>query len=846
MISLIENEELQQRKEAIDKVSTGTFILKYWVGVPYRGIVTNNTGKYYKILYEDNDEEELNHTEVIKYEKKNRAEGRMTGEIGQRMRLMKPLGNWLITANDSERLWPFYYSEDTDTLYRSYRKNWHNNEEYYYDCHMIADNDTYNYVPDGNVDKLPEDATPTDVMDTEEGWRISQHHPVQNKQQNTARNENFTDYLMSQKEHITQYYTQIDFDTSPITIYKLLKSTNKVIVATDGGAIPFKGSLGFVIANEEGTILATCYGQPSGNDPLSFRSEICALLAASTLITYLVKYYDERLECNEPTRSKIQIYTDSLSMITKLKAYDEYPTASLATVLHSEWDVLSALQRTLKRFPTYPKINWVKSHQDDMVFDEKAMPLDAYLNSEADELATIGLKRLRRKQKVPMDPETMIQFSIQGKTITRDFKKTVRTIIQLPHLQKYYCKRFNWKKHTFDTIDWEIFRPVYKKQIASKGIQWMHKYCIKKLPTGERVHKRDHFHDQRCASCMMTTEDDNHIFTCSNRRRHRTKITKQINRMRDNVDEKLCDILQEGIMTYFNGESTREAMIRIKQQEGYERYDLLIEEQEEIGWDNLLRGKFTKQWKIQQTAYANRRKLQNPRLHAAKQRKKKRKEEQYKKNDQNKTTPRTEHFQAFFKSIIPIIAELWKERCVDRTTPVTGGRIAAEYDSLSKQITHLYTLQEMVLQEDELKIFNEPIDERLVETNQQMKKWINRWKTVIDHSMIRVKELAKENSKPIWKHYTADKPAKTTVSRKTSRTTTKKMSNNPLTNVFTRLMKKRSSSRVSPVLKAKYKMNSLMSTLYEKLGKKRSTSRETTVLEVEKQAIADRFGDEPK
>ena len=31
---------------------------------------------------------------------------------------------------------------------------------------------------------------------------------------------------------------------------------------------------------------------------------------------------------------------------------------------------------------------------------------------------------------------------------------------------------------------------------------------------------------------------------------------------------------------------------------GMERYDLLINEQFLIGWDNLLRGKFTKQWKI--------------------------------------------------------------------------------------------------------------------------------------------------------------------------------------------------------------------------------------------------------
>jgi hypothetical protein len=43
-------------------------------------------------------------------------------------------------------------------------------------------------------------------------------------------------------------------------------------------------------------------------------------------------------------------------MITKLEAYGEYPTAPLAAVLDSEWDVLSALHRALKWFRTYPKI----------------------------------------------------------------------------------------------------------------------------------------------------------------------------------------------------------------------------------------------------------------------------------------------------------------------------------------------------------------------------------------------------------------------------------------------------------------------------------------------------------
>jgi hypothetical protein len=99
------------------------------------------------------------------------------------------------------------------------------------------------------------------------------------------------------------------------------------------------------------------------------------------------------------------------------------------------------------------------------------MPLDAYLNSEADELAATGLKRLQEKPRVPMDSHTIIQFNIGGRTITRDFKRTVREIIQLPTLRKYYCKRFKWSDNIFDIIDWDIFRPVYKKYTSAKGIQ---------------------------------------------------------------------------------------------------------------------------------------------------------------------------------------------------------------------------------------------------------------------------------------------------------------------------------------------------------------------------------------
>ena len=53
---------------------------------------------------------------------------------------------------------------------------------------------------------------------------------------------------------------------------------------------------------------------------------------------------------------------------------------------------------------------------------------------------------------------------------------------------------------------------------------------------------------------------------------------------------------------------------------------------------------------------------------------------------------------------------MWTDRYIDRNMPVLGGRIVAEYDSLSRKVTHLYTMREMVLPEDKLKILNEPME----------------------------------------------------------------------------------------------------------------------------------------
>jgi hypothetical protein len=133
-------------------------------------------------------------------------------------------------------------------------------------------------------------------------------------------------------------------------------------------------------------------------------------------------------------------------------------------------------------------------------------------------------------------------------------------------------------------------------------------------------------------------------------------------------------------------------------------------------------------------------------------------------------------------------------------------------------------MREMALPEDEMKIFDETLETRLEDTNQQLKKWIT--------------AQVETSSRPQYEKSEGISKGKLAIE--------KKMSDNPLTNVYERMQKNQSSSRVRIAKQVRYKKTTLITKIYAKLGKKRSTSRTKEVLEVEEQIIADRFGDVPE
>ena len=117
------------------------------------------------------------------------------------------------------------------------------------------------------------------------------------------------------------------------------------------------------------------------------------------------------------------LFTDIMSMVNKLNAMNEYPTAHLKCTIDPEWDVLQAIHTVMNKMKEKPELEWVRSHQD----DDQVLELDqaAQLNIKADALATQGLNTLDSRPKVPMDPTSEVLLHHWGRTITQDYKVSI-------------------------------------------------------------------------------------------------------------------------------------------------------------------------------------------------------------------------------------------------------------------------------------------------------------------------------------------------------------------------------------------------------------------------------------
>ena len=125
----------------------------------------------------------------------------------------------------------------------------------------------------------------------------------------TAPPTDLTHFINTQPAYISQYYANIEWEFPEAEVYKILKDTKKIIMATDGGAKAFKGSIRFVITNAKHKVLISCYGCTTGHDPLSFRTEASASLEVLWVVLLIAAYYNEEPTGLLTTSKEITLFT---------------------------------------------------------------------------------------------------------------------------------------------------------------------------------------------------------------------------------------------------------------------------------------------------------------------------------------------------------------------------------------------------------------------------------------------------------------------------------------------------------------------------------------------------------
>ena len=156
--------------------------------------------------------------------------------------------------------------------------------------------------------------------------------------------------------------------------------------------------------------------------------------------------------------------------------------------------------------------------------------------------------------------------------------------------RKYICDKYDWNKE-FDLVDWQLHGLSIRQNYDIK--HFLSKYVHKWLPVGELVSRYSVKYPPSCPSCQYELENQYHMLRCPKRIEQRKKLLINLKRFINSYPNEPClRILLlrkiKNLLSCNNNETIND----------YERkYGLLIQQQSAIGWEQILVGRFTNEWK---------------------------------------------------------------------------------------------------------------------------------------------------------------------------------------------------------------------------------------------------------
>jgi exonuclease III len=620
--------------------------------------------------------------------------------------LLVPLGQWKLPHAQLTRQWPSYKDPVSRKLYQY-------TGYFQYSCHSaltsLFHTNRYSPTSEGTITDLPPQSHPVDaLLCGNHHYMISQSTapPQPPTKPPVTTFHSFISLLPKWERQLLQYVT---FDDDPFTTATLLHE-QPTYAATDGGAASHVGSFGWRLSTDEGRRLASAMGPVPGDNPHSYRAECYGLLA---FLVFTIRLSQYTLVSNPLS---VAIHTDSQSMLDTISYEQSQCTYSPNHTLSPDWDVINEI---LAHLPAvHHTLHYVPSHQDKNISFPN-LSLAAQLNVEADRLATTYLLGASPHPVVTPLQNCPSYFLLNGVTITGHYKRAIRFAASGDALSTHLCNKYEWSDETFLQVDWSSHSKAIGHFIQNKTsiIKLIHGI----LPTNKRLHRYQTAHPHHCPTCFEPQEDTHHLFICH----HITRATWRttfIDRLYDHLDHtktkpNLAHMLAQTFVKIFDTNQDPSTTFTYP-------YSYLKQSQTAIGWDQMLYGRFSIEWKRLQLRFLKSTGIQHPHAKADKWQR---------------------------DLIIFIFQEfhlLWEMRNQDKHGPDQSQKAILLKERARRELTELYTYRNQILPGHQ-KIYRESLDNHLQESTRSILNWITTYTPVIASSRKKAKARSISFTRPI-------------------------------------------------------------------------------------------------
>ena len=497
--------------------------------------------------------------------------------------LGQPLRHWTTTVTQV-RHWPLYlYDPDTETLMSHCQ-----NDQYY--LHPRMQSDGYTTRP-SNI-QVTGSGYPTDVQITMGTLRPCHNYILDRLPSEAQISIGLSSFTTIQQweQFLFSHVQQLGSD---IEIRAAVSNVN-MITCSDGSVRLPSSSFGFIISDQLGNRLIRGSGPAPGNPPTSFRSEAYGVLALVRWLHHAFRNFPPSTQAPSLTH-----YLDNQSVISRIQQSLKTTWVAPNHRMLPEQDVVDEIVSTIRTLPIKLDLQWVKGHQDS-VNPYHRLPLPAQLNCDADYAAAQWYDHPSPLAitTIPPMPHTPSQILLHGYPITKNFKSQIYAAATLIPLHDYVKAKFKWSDATDQEIDWAMYKQIIAKYKTNWTIVVKHLHAI--CPTGQIAHRNNPHLPHECPTCNMAQETNNHMLVCSSGNRsqwHHDTIQKAIKYATTHVDPHLSDILRDGLMRFHR------QIESIPYNKYPPRYTPLIQSQNNIGWDQVYRGRWSVEWRHHQDSF---------------------------------------------------------------------------------------------------------------------------------------------------------------------------------------------------------------------------------------------------